>query len=135
MKDMLFISRHAPTTRQVELSAARGFSLIHVGDVDGFDMGAIRALVATHEGATAFAVVNAAVALNLLAILGQTIIGVFENANRAAEGAKPQFEAKALHVWTSWQDASHGVFVSTHVVEHSSEKEDEIASEVFWAAN
>jgi len=47
----------------------------------------------TFEGAV---VVHPAAALRLARCF---IIGVFENANRAPAGEKPQFEAKALHLF------------------------------------
>lgn len=97
--NMAFISRHAPTPEQSALAADQGFNLIHVGDADAFTVG--NSFV--HEAAArldvsfeAVAVVHPAAALRLCS---EFIVGVFENANRAPEGAPPQFAAKALHVF------------------------------------
>jgi hypothetical protein len=98
MKKMLFISRHTPTQRQVELALEKGFGLVHVGDVDAFDSAAVRALVEEHKHA-AVCCVHPAIALGALDGTPCQVVGVFENANRAPEGAPPRFEAKALHVW------------------------------------
>lgn len=94
MMMMAFISRHKPTGRQVELAREQGFELLHVGDADAFRVGP----GFVHEAGPfeAVAVVHPAAALRLC---GEFIVGVFENANRAKDGERPQFEAVALHVW------------------------------------
>jgi hypothetical protein len=92
---MAFITRHAPTEAQVSLAAKAGFELVPVGDRDAFS-GEIP------EGFDAVAVVHPAAALRYIAgarALKSAVVGVFENANRAPEGAKPQFEAASLHVY------------------------------------
>lgn len=94
-----FISRHEPTENQIAMAADHGIELIHVGDGDAFSMSpsfvveAGNRLDVTFEGAV---VVHPAAALRLARCF---IIGVFENANRAPAGEKPQFEAKALHLF------------------------------------
>lgn len=107
--DLNFISRHAPTDQQRDLAKAKGFNLVHAGDVDAFDFDAVAAKFNDCKG-TAFAVVNAAMAMHLvsLADLDSPItIGVFENCNRAPDGQPPQFSAKALHMWnTSFANTS-----------------------------
>jgi hypothetical protein len=96
MKKMAFVTRHAPTEGQIKLAAKAGFELIGVGDCDAFT-GQLP------QGFDAVAVVHAAAALRLLnGADGQVgaVVAVFENGNRAPEGAKPQFEAVALHVYS-----------------------------------
>ena len=101
MKTMNFISRHVPTPDQVRLAADKGFDLVHVGDVDAFDTDAILEKFNDCEG-TAFAVVHPALALDLASLADPDMpitIGVFQNANRAPEGERPQFEAVSLKIW------------------------------------
>lgn len=99
MTPLAFISRHAPTPEQVALAAEQGFALHHVGDADAFAVGngfvheAAARLDITFEGVV---VVHPAAALRLCS---EFFVGVFENANRASEGAPPQFSAKALHIY------------------------------------
>jgi hypothetical protein len=99
MTALAFISRHAPTAEQVALAAEQGFTLHSVGDADAFTVGngfiheAAARLDITFEGVV---VVHPAAALRLCS---EFLVGVFENANRAPEGAPPQFGAKALHVF------------------------------------
>jgi hypothetical protein len=94
---LVFVSRHAPTQEQISLAEAKGFQLVHVGDVDAFDAAAVAALLAPHKDAAVCAVHPA---VFFAAIQhGHTVLGVFENGNRAPEGAKPSFYAKSLHVW------------------------------------
>jgi hypothetical protein len=90
------ISRHAPTEGQIALAAREGIELAHVGDADAFTVGPY--FLDGHddgpfEGAV---VVHPAAALRLS---GSFLVGVFENANRAPEGAPPQFSAKALYIY------------------------------------
>jgi len=94
MQKFAFISRHEVTGEQRRLAAENGIELIPVGDFDAFSVSR-RDLPDFVIGAV---VVHPAAALRLVDRLK---IGVFENANRAAEGAKPSFEAKAFHVFAS----------------------------------
>ena len=97
--NMAFISRHAPTEGQIALAAAQRIALHHIGDADAFTVSpsfvyeAADRLSVSFDGAI---VVHPAAAMRLCSEL---MIGVFENANRAPVGEKPQFEAKALHVY------------------------------------
>jgi len=99
MMKFAFISRHAPTSEQVALASEQGFTLHSIGDTDAFTVGngfvheAAARLDITFEGVV---VVHPAAALRLCS---EFLVGVFENANRAPEGAAPQFSAKALHVY------------------------------------
>lgn len=94
MKKMAFISRHVPTAEQLILAEKAGYELIPVGDIDAFS-GELPV------GYDAIAVVHPALALR--AISGvyrrERQIGVFENGNRAPEGAPPQFSAVALRIY------------------------------------
>ena len=94
-----FITRHAPTAEQVELASEQGITLHPIGDTDAFSVGnsfvheAGNRLNVIFEGVI---VVHPAAALRLC---DEFLVGVFENANRAPEGAKPQFLALSLHVY------------------------------------
>lgn len=92
MKKMAFISRHPPTEKQVALALAQGYELIPVGDRDGFT-------VSENEfsGYDAVAVVHAAAAMSLAG--HSKVIAVFENELRPVVGGKPEFKAKALHLY------------------------------------
>lgn len=113
---MLFISRHEPTQDQIFLATEKGFDLKCIGDVDAFNPKAIEALVVAWKAPHAYAVVNPAMALTLASFAGHKActfgikIAVFENENRAPEGEKPSFKAKAMHMWEAHCDASYGVF-------------------------
>ena len=91
---MAFISRHEPTPRQLELALDQGLELVHIGDADAFTVSP--SLVYNFGPFEAVAVVHPAAALRLAP---HFIVGVFENANRASVGEKPQFEAVALHLF------------------------------------
>ncbi len=102
MKNFAFISRHVPTQEQIDLCEQQDINLIHIGDFDAFSVIAddvehavaqIDEFAGELEGVI---VVHPAAALRLQ---NYFIVGVFENGNRAAEGEKPQFFAKALHVY------------------------------------
>ena len=99
MMNFAFISRHAPTSGQVALADEQGITLHHVGAADAFTVGngfvheaGVR-LDVVFEGVV---VVHPAAALRLCS---EFLVGVFENATRPAVDGKPQFEAKALHVF------------------------------------
>jgi hypothetical protein len=90
MKRFAFITRHQPTREQVALAFDQGIKLVPVGDRDAFS-------VSPHDFAEfdGVVVVHPAAALRLLPMK----IGVFENGNRAKEGEKPEFFAKAIHLF------------------------------------
>lgn len=112
--DFAFISRHKPTPEQVQLAAEQGIILHHVGDADAFTVtpywveahapevtedfedqdGCVRHTITIQFYGVV--VVHPAAALRLCK---DYLIGVFENANRAPEGAPPQFSAKAFHIY------------------------------------
>lgn len=93
MMKFAFISRHTPTSDQIRLAADQGIELISIGDFDAFNaspsqvdsFGAFEGVIVVHPAAA-------------LRLAGSFLVGVFENANRAPEGERPQFEALALHV-------------------------------------
>lgn len=89
-----FISRHSPTPGQIALAAEQGIALVPVGDMDAFTI--YPKDVAAHGAFEGVVVVHPAAALRLAGVYK---VGVFENANRALEGERPQFEAAALHVY------------------------------------
>lgn len=97
MQKMAFISRHVPTPEQITLAAERGFELIHVGDVDAFAPMAW-SIVDGHDAGPFQAVCCVHPWLALQLERQGFSVAVFENGNRAPEGEKPQFYAKALHV-------------------------------------
>lgn len=89
-----FISRHTPTDGQLQIAKEYGIELVHIGDRDAFSVavsdiyeaGAFDGVVVVHPAAA-------------MRLAGSFLIGVFENANRAPAGERPQFEAKALHIY------------------------------------
>jgi len=89
-----FISRHNPTDSQIALAAEQDIELVHIGDHDAFTVspGFVDA-AGNFEGVV---VVHPAAALRLTS---DFVVGVFENANRAPVGERPQFEAQALHLY------------------------------------
>lgn len=89
-----FISRHSPTPGQISLAAEQGIELVPIGDMDAFTV--LPKDVAAHGAFVGVVVVHPAAALRLA---GTFKVGIFENANRAPEGERPQFEAAALHVY------------------------------------
>lgn len=91
---MAFVSRHAPTARQMELAREAGFELIAVGDVDAAADDLRAAILSAAGGADAVACVHPLIALDALQ-LGY-LVGVYLNANRAPEGQPPVFEASRL---------------------------------------
>lgn len=98
-----FISRHKPTPEQVQLAAEQDIILHHVGDADAFTVTPYWVEAHAPEIVEDYAVqfygvvvVHPAAALRLCK---DYLIGVFENANRAPEGAPPQFSAKAFHIY------------------------------------
>lgn len=94
MRNFAFISRHTPTDGQIALAREQGIELTHIGDADGFTVGP--SFVDNAGAFEGVVVVHAAAALRLAPSF---IVGVFENANRAPEGERPKFEAKALHLF------------------------------------
>lgn len=99
MMNFAFITRHQPTAEQAALAADQGIALHPVGDTDAFTVDnsfvheAGNRLDLIFEGVV---VVHPAAAMRLCS---EFMVGVFENANRAPEGEKSQFAAKALHVF------------------------------------
>ncbi len=95
MKRFAFLSRHQPTTIQHELAALADVELVPVGDMDAFTvtLDDVRQLPGTFAGVV---VVHPAAAMRLCS---HYVIGVFENASRAAEGEKPVFTPVALHLY------------------------------------
>jgi hypothetical protein len=89
-----FISRHAPTDGQKQMAADKGIELAHVGDADAFSI--IPSWIDEQGAFDGVVVVHPAAALRLAHTFA---VGVFENANRAPVGEKPQFEAVAFHIY------------------------------------
>jgi len=94
MKKLAFISRHAATPDQIALASEKGYELVPVGDRDAFAVSPGE--FAAFSGAV---VVHPAMAIRLQGATPNFVIGVFENGNRAGEGEKPAFFAKALHLY------------------------------------
>lgn len=94
MQKYAFISRHVPTPEQAALAADQGIELIPIGDCDAFSVSpSFVDEAGPFEGVV---VVHPAAALRLAPTF---IIGVFENGARPGEGERPQFVAKALHLY------------------------------------
>jgi len=90
-----FVSRHQPTPEQFALSREKGIDLVPVGDLDAFTVEVHHILERLPE-AEGVVVVHPAAAMRLSWYF---LVGVFENANRAPEGAPPSFQAVALHLF------------------------------------
>jgi hypothetical protein len=105
MKRFAFISRHLPTQEQIDLAIAKSIELVHVGDMDAFNWEMEKNRVLGHYDGVI--VVHAWLALQCANRFDY--VGVFENANRAPEGEKPSFYAKALHVMQCW-NADRAIF-------------------------
>ena len=93
-----FVSRHTPTQGQVDLAAAKGIELVHVGDADAFTITPEWVKVSDAQAAefVGVVVVHPAAALRLAPFYP---VGIFENANRAEPGQPPQFEAVSFHLY------------------------------------
>ena len=94
MQQFAFISRHTPTQSQHDLAAEQGIALTHIGDHDAFTVspgfvdnaGPFEGVIVVHPAAA-------------LRLAPSFLVGVFENANRAPVGERPQFEATSLQVF------------------------------------
>lgn len=89
-----FISRHEPLKSQHALAEDQGITLTWIGDSDAFSV--TPDWVDSRGHFDGVVVVHPAAAMRLS---DKFLIGVFENANRAPAGEKPQFEATALHIY------------------------------------
>ena len=94
MQQFAFISRHVPTDSQHQLAAEQDIELTHIGYHDAFTVapgfvdaaGAFEGVVVVHPAAA-------------LRLAPHFVVGVFENANRAPVGERPQFEAVSLQLF------------------------------------
>ena len=116
MKKFAFISRHTPTAEQVALAQELEIELVPVGDTDGFTV--TPQWVVEQGKFDGVCVVHTAMALRLQ--FDYEVL-LFENANRAAEGEKPQFqavkavlfgEAKILKNYKHWYESQSQTNVS-----------------------
>ena len=91
MEKFAFISRHQPTPSQIELASKMGIELVPVGDRDGFKISPDEFVEGDFRGVV---VVHAMAAMRCLK--KGLAVGIFNNVNRAPEGAKPTFETTEL---------------------------------------
>ena len=92
MEKFLFISRHEPNAKQVELAQEQGIELISVGDLDAFSpdlQDQIDLHILSHK-AKGVVAVHPLVAVNAKEM--GLRFGSFRNVNRAPVGEKPQFD-------------------------------------------
>lgn len=89
-----FISRHQPTPEQVAMAHDQGVELTHIGDADAFTV--TPGFVFDHGPFEGVVVVHPAAAMRLASTF---VVGVFENANRAPVGERPQFEAVKFYMY------------------------------------
>ena len=111
MKNFLFCSRHVFTDAQAQLAEKAGITLHQGVDLDAFapNHELIKAVCrqGQYEGVI---VVHPSLALKLCTAYR---VGVFENANRAAEGAPPSFQAVGLEIFdlvprvSAWEYMAH----------------------------
>ena len=99
MENYAFISRHKPTADQTSLAADAGIQLVAVGDMDAFTI--TPEAVAALGDFSGVVVVHPAAALTLI---GAYNVAIFENGNRAPEGAKPEFYAKSVKIFQKTLD-------------------------------
>ena len=96
-----FLSRHTPTQEQHALAMDQGITLVHKGDQDAFSKDLPNELRKLQlDGYRGIVCVHALIAMKALK-MGLNV-GVFENSNRAPEGAPPSFLATALVVEQSY---------------------------------
>jgi hypothetical protein len=93
-KVFAFISRHIPTPEQHALASEQGITLDHIGDADAFTV--TPDFVTSKSACDGVVVVHPAAAMRLSSVFP---IGVFENATRPAPDGRPQFYAKAFHIY------------------------------------
>ena len=93
-----FLSRHTATQEQVALANDLDIEIVQAADVDAFTWSA-RDFIRAHPDADGVVCVHPMVALN--ASVSGLKVAIFENGTRAAEGEKPSFFAKKLHLWWS----------------------------------
>lgn len=97
MNVMVFVSRHVPSEKQIELAKEKGYSLIHIGDIDAFSITKEMILKeVSNIEVSAVCVVHAAAALRLQEHFK---IGVFKNIMRSEEGSVPTFEPSKLFIY------------------------------------
>jgi hypothetical protein len=97
MNVMVFVSRHTPSKKQIELAQEKGYKLVHIGDIDAFSITKEMILKEVNNiEVSAVCVVHAAAALRLQEYFK---IGVFKNTMRAEEGKAPTFEASELFIY------------------------------------
>lgn len=98
-----FVSRHVPTASQLDLAAAKGVVLEHVGDRDAFAFPVDEIRSAGFAGVV---VVHPWAALT--AFRAGLSVGVFNNVNRAAVGEPLRFETTDFHIAdaTGWHCAT-----------------------------
>ena len=90
----------------MSLAEKAGIEMIPVGDRDGFSVDPAGFVGAGFSGVL---VVHAAAAVRCLT--AGLAVGVFENSNRAAVGAPPQFHTTRLVVWTPPEEGTTGDWV------------------------
>ena len=111
MKDFLFCSRHAITQEQIALATAAGIILHQGTDLDAFAPNHELIKAVCRQGQfEGVIVVHPALALKLCTAYQ---VGIFENANRAAEGGAPSFQAVGLEIFdliprvSAWEYIAH----------------------------
>ena len=111
MEDFLFCSRHQITPEQTLLAAEAGITLHQGIDLDAFSPNyELIKLIRIQGEFDGVIVVHPALALKLCSVYQ---IGVFENANRAAEGTPPSFQAVGLEIYdliprdSAWEHTAH----------------------------
>ena len=88
MKRMAFVSSHPITNRQLDLAAAAGYKLEHIGDCDAYSI--TPTYVRGFGNFAAVAVGHPAAALRLIRAFD---VGVFETADLAPAGQPPRIDA------------------------------------------
>lgn len=104
MKKFAFVSRHTPTSEQLEVARQKGIVLVHVGDRDAFCIDPREFFPVGErykEKWDGVVVVHPASAMSLLP---HGPVGVFQNENRAPEGEPPHFVCGKLIIFRIFGD-------------------------------
>ena len=98
MQKFLFVSRHQPTSEQVDLAAMKNVSLIHVGDLDAFADDLVSQIEKLDNEHRVDGIVSVHPRIALAAWSLGLRHGSFRNVNRAPVGAPPQFSTDLFKI-------------------------------------
>lgn len=94
----LFVSRHTPTEDQFKVAKLLGYTLVPAGDCNAFDQDEVSLFIEEHLTGTTTAVACVHPLMVVEALRLELNVVIFENANRAAVGEKPNFHCCGVTV-------------------------------------